>query len=114
MGPWGQHTAVDQQIDARARRNRGQAFQEFVRGEDQVARAVMPRAPKRADDAAVGAPRETLLRERRTQQVANEALEPGTVVGADGTIGVEIEAFEVGVPGVDRPHPRGIGRAADA
>jgi len=85
-----------------------------VRGEDQVACAVVPRAPERADDAAVGDSREPLLRERRARQVADEALEPGAVVGADGAIGVEIEALDVGVAGADRPHPRGIGCAADA
>ena len=80
---------IDQQIDVRAWRDRGEAFQEFVRGEDQVARAVVPGVAERADDAAVGESRETLLRERWAQQVAGEALEPNTIVGADGAIGVE-------------------------
>jgi hypothetical protein len=105
---------VDHQIDAGARRDRGQAFQEFVRGEDQVARAVVPWAPERADDAAVGESREPLLGERRAQEVADKALEAGTIVRAHGAIGVEIEAFEVRVARADRPHPRGIGRVADA
>jgi hypothetical protein len=105
---------VQHQIDAGARRDRGQAFQEFMRGKDQVARAVVPRAEERAQDAAVGEPRETLLGERRAQQVAEEALESGTVVGTHRAIGVEVETLEVGVARADRPHPRGIGRAADA
>ena len=88
---------IDQQIDVRAWRDRGEAFQEFVGGEDQVARAVVPRVAERADDAAVGESREPLLRERGAQKVAAESFEPETVVGADGAIGVEIEAFEVRV-----------------
>jgi hypothetical protein len=74
----------------------------------------MPRAPEGADHAVVREPRETLLGERRAEQVPAELLEPGAVVGAHGAIGVEIEVREVGVAGADRPHPRGIGRAADA
>ena len=42
------------------------------------------------------------------------STDPNTVVGADGAIRVEIEAFEVRVARADRPHPRGIGRLADA
>jgi len=57
---------VQDQIDAGARRDRRQSFQKFVRCEDQVARAVMPRTPERAGDAAVGESCETLLRERQT------------------------------------------------
>ena len=105
---------VEDQVDAWARRDRCQAFQEFVRGKDQVARAVMPRARERAEHATVGEARQPFLRERWAQKVADEALEPGTVVGADGTIGVEIETLEVRVARADRPDPRGIGRAADA
>ena len=61
---------VNDQIDAWAWRDRGQALQEFVRGKDQVARAVVPRMPERADDAAVGESREPFLRERRAQKVS--------------------------------------------
>jgi len=85
-----------------------------MRGIDQVARAVVPRVPEGADDAAVGEAREPFLRERRTQEVSAESFEPNPVVGAAGAIGVEIEAFEVRVTRADRPHPRGIGRVADA
>lgn len=45
---------VQDQIDVWAGRDRGQAFQEFVRGEDQVAGAVVPWAGERADNAAIG------------------------------------------------------------
>jgi len=105
---------VQEHIDAGAWGDRGQALQEFVRGEDQVARAVVPRMSEGADDAAVGKSREPLLRERWAQEVPAEALEPDTVVGAHGAIGVEIEAFEVRVARAERPHPRRIGRIADA
>jgi hypothetical protein len=54
------------------------------------------------------------LGERRAQEVAREALETETVIGTHGAIGVEIEALEVGVARAERPHPRGIGRIADA
>jgi hypothetical protein len=67
-----------------------------------------------ADDAAVGEARETLLREWWTQEVAAESFEPGAVVGAHGAIGVKIKTFEVRVARADGPHPRGIGRVADA
>ena len=105
---------IQEQINVRAWGDRGQAFQEFVGGKDQVARAVMPRVAECADDAAVGEAREPLLRERRTQEVSAESFEPEPVVGADGAIGMEIETLKVGVAGADRPHPRGIGCVADA
>ena len=105
---------ADHQIDAWAWSDRGQALQEFVRGKDQVARAVMPRVAERAENAAVGEAREPLLREWWAQQVAGEALEPETVVGTHSAIRVEIETLEVGMAGADGPHPRGIGRLADA
>ena len=75
---------IEQQIDMRPRRDRGQAFQEFVRGKDQVAGAVMPRMPEGADDAAVGQSREPLLRQRWAQQVAAESFEAHPVVGSGG------------------------------
>ena len=77
-----------------------------MRGEDQVAGAVVPRARERAEDAAVGETGEPFLRERRAQEVAAEPLEAGAVVGTDGAIGVEIEALEVRVARADGPHPR--------
>jgi hypothetical protein len=105
---------VQKQIDVRTWCDGSQALQEFMRGKDQVARAVVPRMAEGADDAAVGESREPFLRERWAQKVPAEPLEPETVVGADGAIGVLIETFEVRVTRADRPHPRGIGRIADA
>jgi hypothetical protein len=77
-------------------------------GEDQVAGAVMPRAPERAEDAAVGEPRETFLRQRRAQEIAAKSLERGPIVGAHRALGVQIEAREMRVAAADREHPRGI------
>ena len=78
-----------------------------------MARAVVPRVAECADDAAVGESREPLLCERRAQKVPAESFEPNPVVGADVAIGMEVEAFEVRVARANRPHPRGIGVAAD-
>jgi hypothetical protein len=74
----------------------------------------MPWVRECADDAAVGESRQALLGERWTQQVAAEPLESGTVIGADGAIGVEVEAFEMRVALADRPDPRSIRGGADA
>ena len=70
---------IDQQIDVRAWRDGRQAFQEFMRGKDQVARAVVPWMAERTDDAAVGEAGQPLLRQRRAQQIAAEAFEPEPV-----------------------------------
>ena len=78
---------IQHQIDVRAGRDGGQAFQEFVWREDEVARAVMPRVAKRTDDAAVGESGQPLLRQRRAQQVAAESFEPEPIIGADVAIG---------------------------
>ena len=100
---------VEDQVDVGARCDGGQALQELVRGKDQVARAVVPRAGERADDAAVGETGEPVLRQRRTQEVAAETFEPSPVVGADRTIGMQIETLEMRVAATDRQDPRGIG-----
>ena len=105
---------VQDEIDVGPRSDRDQALQEFVGGKDQVARAVMPRAPERALHAAIGEAREPFLSERWAQKVAAETFERGAIVGADGAIGVEIEALEVRVARADGPHPRRVGGATDA
>ena len=64
-------------------------------------------------DAAVDETREPVLCERRAEQIADQALEPRAIVGADGAIGVEIEALQVGVTAPDGPDPRRIGLTAD-
>ena len=75
---------------------------------------VMPRAPERAHDAAVGEACKPFLGERWAQQVAAESLERRPIVSAHSAIGVEIEALEVRVTRADGPHPRRIGGATDA
>jgi hypothetical protein len=85
-----------------------------MRRKDQVAGAVVPWAGERAEDPAIRKSRQTLLGERGTEQVAAEPLESGSIVGADGAIGVEVEAFEMGVAPADRKDPRRIWGGADA
>ncbi len=75
---------VDEEIDARLRDQDGEFFQELDAAEDERAGAVGPGARERETDATVGQQLETLLGERRPQEVVAEPFERPTIVGSDG------------------------------
>jgi hypothetical protein len=100
-----EHSVVEDEIDARARR---QGREEFQRLEEEMTRAVGPGGLEREQDAAVVQEPETLLRDRRAQQIATELLEARAVPGGHGEIGVKVEAIQVCVPPSAGDHPGGV------
>jgi hypothetical protein len=65
-----QDPVVEHEIDPRARRQGWQLLEEFQRLEEEMTRAVCPARLEREQDAAVVQEPETLLRDRRAQQIA--------------------------------------------
>jgi len=105
---------VEHEIDARARDQGGELFEELQGLEEQVAGAVGPRGLERQADAAVAGEPETVLGHWRAQEVAAELLEPGSVSGRHTEVGVEVEAVEVRLAGPRRSDPGGLGVMAEA
>mgnify|MGYP001608848590 CR=1 FL=1 len=79
---------VEHEIDARARDQGGELFQELQGLEEQVAGAVGPRGLERQADAAVPGEPEAVLGYGRAEQVATELLEPGAVGGRHAEVRV--------------------------
>ena len=88
-------------------------LQELNRREEEVARAVVPLALQGDEDEAVGRQCEALLRHRRAQHVAAQALDSRTVVGPHRDARVQIEALEVRLARPARGDPGGVGLAAE-
>ena len=86
--------------------SRRRVFQELDTAEDERAGAVGPGACERETDATVGQQLETLLGERRPHEVVAEPFERPTIVGSDGTAGVEIEIGGAGLPWRGGPRRR--------
>src|SRR4029453_18525365 len=76
---------LDDEVDARPRRERGQPRKQVQRLEDEVARAVLPWALQLEHDAAVLSEPEPILCDRRPQQVSAELLRHRTVGDVVGT-----------------------------
>jgi hypothetical protein len=102
---------IDDEVDARPRRERGQPRKQVQRLENEVARAVLPWALQLEHDAAVLAEPEPILRDRRPQQVSAELLAPLAILPADRHVRVKVEALDMGVPGPARGDPLGLGVA---
>jgi hypothetical protein len=105
----GQH-----EIDARARSQGGELFEEFQGLEEEVAGAIVPGARELQQDATVPGEPKTILGDRGAQQVAAELLEPRTIFCWDEQVRVEIEALKMGLTGPGRGDPGGIGVAPEA
>ena len=105
---------VEEKIHPRLRDQDGQLFQELDRGEHERARAVCPRVRERHADTAIGEELDSLLRERRAQEVVRQALEPRTVIGTHRPARVQIEGRVARMPrrlGFGRVH---VGIVPDA
>ena len=87
-----QDAVVQDEVDAWAGSQGGELLQELDRREEEVARAVVPLALQGDEDESVGRQCETLLRHRRAQHVAGQALDSRTV----GTTEVRIADIAVG------------------
>lgn len=110
----GEDSMVQHKIDARARSQGGELFEEFQGLEEQVAGAIVPGALELQQDAAVPGEPKAILSDRGPQQVAAELLEPRTVFCGNEQVGVEIEALKVGLAGPGAGDPQGIGLAPEA
>ena len=96
---------VKDEIDAGARGQGGKLFKEFEGLKDEVACAVGPLTLELQQDAPVAGELEAILGDGRPQQVAADLLEPGAILCRYKQIGVEIEAFDVGLAGAGRDDP---------
>ena len=83
---------VQDQIDPRSRRERGEPFQQFDRLEQQMRGPVRPRAPQLEPDLAGIGPLETFLHHRGPQGVAGDALQTVPLLGGHADSGVQIES----------------------
>ncbi len=107
-GVRGEDPVVEDEVDAGARSQGGELFEELQGFEEQVARAVGPLALQLQQDAAVGRELEAVLGDRGSEQIAAELLEAGAVFCRHGQAHVEIEALEVGAAGPGRGDPGDI------
>ena len=88
----GKDSVVQHEIEARPRSQGGELFEKFQGLEEEVAGAIVPGALELQPDAAVPGEPKAILGDRRPKQVAAELLEPRTIFGWYGQVGVEIEA----------------------
>lgn len=98
---------IPEHVEARQRHEGGEAREQVERVEHDGVRAVSPRSLERVAQAAVVMSIESLERERRSQEIAAQALELGAVAAVDGTLGVDVDAADLGVEGErrgDRAH----------
>jgi len=98
---------VQHEIDARARSQGGELFEEFQGLEEEVARAIVSGALELQQDATVPGEPRTILGDRGAQQVAAELLEPRTIFCWYEQVRVEIEALKMGLTGPGRGDPGG-------
>jgi len=88
---------VQEQTDTGMGREDGQALEELGRLEQQVRRAVGPAMPQPQQNVAVRRALEPLLRNRRPEAVAAEALGPVAVACRRDNAGVQVEAVNPSV-----------------
>ena len=100
-------------MNPRARHQRREPGDEVERSEDDGARAVLPVPPQAVDDAPVLGQRQALARDRRTSEVAGEALRHGVVVGLERELGVQREASERGAQLARQGERPGLPSAAE-
>jgi len=115
---------VEDQVDARTRRDDREAFQQFERLEQHVSRAVRPRVPQRERHQPIRRHPQTFLGDWRPQRVPAEPLQPMTMLGGSDDAGVQVEPVAARVStrrrggrafGSDLPHaPQTSARARPA
>jgi hypothetical protein len=81
-----------------------QTLQELQRLEDQLSRAVVPRRLQLERDAAIVPQPQALLREGRTQDIPDQALQPRSIVRRHPHVGVQVEALQVRLTRPARGH----------
>src|SRR5205823_14609220 len=111
---WGASNAVVQdEVDPRAWGQGGELLQELDRCEQEVRGAVVPLGLERNQNESVRCQREPLLRDRRAQHVAAEALDAGAIVRRHRDVRVGVQAPEVRLARPARGDPGCAELAAD-
>ena len=100
-----EHAVVENEIDPRPRGQRRELLEQRDRLEDEMTRAVRPGGLEREHNAIVGQQPESILSDRRPEQVAAELFQTHAIRRRHCDIGVEIEARQMGVLGSGREHP---------
>ena len=105
-----QHAVVQDQIDARSRNQRGQAFEQLRRLEDEMRCAIGPAATQFEDDLALRHDLKTILPERWAQRVPAQPLQ--AVAGSSGNQNtrVQVESIAPGMPSTKRRRIREVDR----
>ena len=95
----GKHATIEDQIDPRPRRQRGQPCQEVQGLEHEMGGAVSPRGFQFEDHATLSGEPEPILRVGRAEQIAAELLQSLPILSPHGDVGVQVEAVEMSVAG---------------
>ena len=90
----GEYAMVEDQVDSRSRRERGQACKEVQGLKDEVAGAIRPRGLQLEYDATARGEQEPILRHSRPQEIAAELLEALAIRAGHGNVGVKVEAVK--------------------
>jgi hypothetical protein len=109
-----QNAVIDEYVDARSWRQRGQPLEHGEGFEAQMGRPVAPWRLEHHEHRTVGPQREAVLRDGRAQQVATELLEPVPVLARHRDPRVQVAAV---APRLQRPRrlrPRRVGIPAEA
>ena len=93
---------------------RGEFFQQFVRFEHEVGRAVAQGLAQREGDAAVGQFRQAVGGERRAGEVPAQPLETRAIARGDADTGVDVEAGDLGAKARLDERERRVGRVPHA
>lgn len=107
-GMRGEDPVGEYEVNAGARDQGSELFQELQGLEEEVAGAVGPAALELPQDAAVSREPETVLGDRRAQQGAAELFQPRAIFCRHRQAHIEIEALEIDPPGPGRGDPPGV------
>ena len=106
-----QHAVVAHQIGPRPRNQGRERLQRRERLEEQLARAIRPRALQREHHTVIVELPEPVLRHRRPEQIALRLFQARAIRCRHRHVGVQIQAGQVRVPRHRRQHPRRVGIA---
>jgi len=86
-----EHAMVEHEIDPRPRDQRRELLEQRERLEDEMARAIRPGCLEREHDATVGQQSESILRDRRPEQIAAELFQTRAIRRRQRSTGVTSE-----------------------
>jgi hypothetical protein len=95
----GEHAVIEDQIDPRPRRQRGQPREKVQGLEHEMGGAVPPRSLQLEHHATLPTEPEPILGNGRAEEIAAELLESLPILSPHSDVGVQVEAVEMRVPG---------------